>query len=86
MSAKPRGDCNRSLVVETHPVDHRAVGDQSKQSRFLTTRLRDRGDRAHLDVTESEAPETAYHLTVLIETCSDPERRFEPQPQGCRRE
>src|SRR5690606_39591998 len=75
------GDARRARlgarVVEAHPVDDGTVRDQPEQPRTRIARLRERGDGAHLDMTEPERPETRDAARLLVETRSQTERRRE---------
>ena len=51
---EPARDHLGAVVVEAHPVDHRAVGGQPEQPRLRVARLRLAGDRADLDEAEAE--------------------------------
>ena len=67
----------RTAVVEAHAIDERAVGDEPEQARPLVAGLRDRRDRADLDVAEPELAEPAHREAVLVEARGDAERRGE---------
>ena len=70
-----------AAVVEAHPVDDGAVGDEPEQARPRIAVLRDRRDRAHLDVPEAERVEPAGGAHVLVEPGRDAERRLEAQSE-----
>ena len=61
-------------VVEAHPVDDGAIGDQAEQPRSRVARLRLRGHRADLDVPEPEQAEAPDAAGVLVESGRDTER------------
>ena len=75
------GGCLGAAVVEAHPVDDRAVGDEPEQPRPRIAVLRDRGERAHLDVPEAERVQPAGAADVLVEARRDAERRVEAQSE-----
>ena len=79
--AEPRCRIRRAAVVEAHPIDDRLVFDQPEQPGPVVARLRQRRDRAHLDVAEPELPEAQHGVAVLVETRSHPERRIEVHPE-----
>src|SRR5699024_7012627 len=72
----------RTTIVEAHAVEEAAVGGEAEQSRRRITGLRDRGDRADLDVSEPERPQPADAYGVLVEARRDAERGGERHTQG----
>ena len=71
--ASRRAAASAPCVVEAHPVDHGAVGDEPEQPRPRVAVLRDRRDRAHLDVPEPERVQPLRAADVLVE--ARPRRR-----------
>jgi hypothetical protein len=71
----------RSRVVEAHPVDHRAIRYKTEQTGLGVAVLADGGDRADLDVSESEGGKPTDSDRVLVETGRDAERRVEDEPE-----
>ena len=75
-------DGGRAVVVETHPVDHRAVLDQAEKARFLIAGLGLAGDGAHLDVAEAELRQGFDAQSLLVETGCKAERGREGHAKG----
>lgn len=78
---EPASRFGRPAVVEAHPVDHGTVGDQAEEPRAGVVLLRDRGDRPHFDVPESEGVQPPDGADVLVEAGGDAERRVERQTE-----
>ena len=72
-----RGRRLGAVVVESHPVDDGAVGDEPEEARTRVAVLRDRGQRADLDVAEAEGVQPRGAANVLVEAGRDAERRVE---------
>jgi len=62
------------MIVEPHAVDDGAVGHEPKEARSRVSGLAERGERANLDVTESELTEADDGLAVLVESGGYTER------------
>ena len=78
------------MVVETHPVDQRAVAGQAEHPRPGVARLWLRGHGTDLDERESQRTQRIRSQGVLIEPGRQPERagqataeRLHPQHRIC---
>jgi hypothetical protein len=65
------------VIVETHAVNDRSVGDKAKQPRLVVSWLRSCRNRADLDVAEPELTESADRCALFVEACRYSEGRVE---------
>ena len=63
-----------AVVVESEPVDQRALGSEAEQPRARIAGLRQRRDGADLGEAEAHAEHGRAHARVLVEACGDAER------------
>ena len=75
-------DGGRTVVVETHPVDHGTVLDQAEEARLFISGLGLAGDGAHFDVAEAEFREGFDAQPLLVEPGGEAERGWERDTEG----
>src|SRR3546814_14435594 len=70
-----------AFVVETEPIDDRAVCRKTEHARFRIARLWTRRDRADFDKAEAEPRPSVQALAVLLETGGQTDAIGEEQTQ-----
>ncbi len=69
----------KPLVVEAHAIDHGLVLTETEQAWFRVAVLRQRGHRAAFGKPEACADHGHWHISVLVETSSQPDTVREGQ-------